>query len=147
MFLKIGQMRAIIGMDKAQQFSMILRLVGAACRAWATFNPEQVEQIALQNQKIRNMTCMVQLQQIHTSYIELSLFEVLYIGIQDSPDLLRYAGDLASLLLVNHLKCIFGTGLSSEMKFLRFLCEKCQKYQGQELTEVSKSVTYQTMLS
>ena len=80
-FLKIGQMRAIIGMDKAQQFSMILRLVGAACRAWATFNPEQVEQIALQNQKIRNMTCMVQLQQIHTSYIELSLFEVLYIGI------------------------------------------------------------------
>lgn len=67
---------------------------------------------------------------------------MLYIGIQDSPDLLRYAGDLASLLLTNHLKCIFCTGLSSEMKFLRFLCEKCQKYHGQELANINKTVTY-----
>ena len=48
---------------------------------------------------------------------------------------------------MNHLKCIFGTGLSSEMKFLRFLCEKCQKYQGQQLPNLSKTVTYQAMLA
>ena len=87
------------------------------------------------------MTCTVQLQQIHTSYIELSLFEILFIGIQDSPDFIHYAGDFASLLLANHLKCIFSTGLSAEMKFLRFLCEQAHKLGDLQLPEAKKQVS------
>lgn len=119
--IKVNQLRAVIGLEKMAQLAVCLKVAAAAIGSWTKNNFQKAVQMASERKTFKQIFMMVTINELQNEPFMFSLSELLFAGLQNSPNIYQLLPEFAVLMTVDHSNSCFSTGISMQMKILRMI--------------------------